>query len=161
MPRRHILLSSCHAFLIAPNVSCSFEPQSHILSQYIDINLLRHSIYTSHCEVFTAQVAGPSHELVLSSVPADGVTPDAVLGVCPVDVQAAPTLSSPVRRQSHYYSTTMGTGARVDWEPLLLDNRLEQYSDMCKCQQHTLNFTSQNAIRTPFRTPCRTPFRRP
>ncbi len=78
------------------------------------------------------QELGPSSELVLCSVLADGVAPEAVLGVCPVDVQPESKLASPSRQRCHYWCTASKLGAVADWGKLLFDSTVEQYGDMCK-----------------------------
>ncbi len=85
------------------------------------------------------QVPGPGNELVLSSTPADGVTPDAVLGVCPVNAQSPCAFGSP-SRQSHYWSTTMDDGTKLEWEQLLFDSTLHQYENMCECLHSRVQF---------------------
>jgi len=82
--------------------------------------------------IMTMQELGPSNKLVLCSVLADGVAPDAVLGLCPVDVQPGPKLASPSRQCSHYWCTASNLGAIDDWGKLLFDSTVEQYGDMCK-----------------------------
>jgi len=83
--------------------------------------------------IMTMQELGPSNELVLWSVLADGVAPEAVLGVCPVDVQPESKLASPSRKRCHYWCASSKLGAVDDWGKLLFDSTVEQYGDMCKC----------------------------
>ncbi|DBA95828.1 TPA: RNA demethylase alkbh5 [Trebouxia sp. C0004] len=73
---------------------------------------------------------GPSNEVVLCSVLADTVGPEAVLGLCPVDVQPECKSASPSRQCSHYWCTTSKPGAIDDWGKLLFDSTVEQYGDM-------------------------------
>ena len=78
------------------------------------------------------QELGPCNELVLCSVLADGVTPEAVLGVCPVDVQPESKLATPSRQCCHYWCTSSTLGAIDDWGKLLFDSIVKQYGHMCK-----------------------------
>ncbi len=82
--------------------------------------------------IMTMQELGSSNELVLCPVLADGVAPEAVLGLCPVDVQPESKLASPSRQRCHYWCTASNLGAADDWSKLLFDSTVEQYGDMCK-----------------------------
>ncbi len=89
------------------------------------------------------QELGPSNELVLCSVLADGVAPEAVLGICPVDVQPESKLASPSRQRCQYWCTASKLGAVDDWGKLLFDSTVEQYGDMCECLHSRACMTCQ------------------
>lgn len=72
--------------------------------------------------------ADSSNELILSSEIANWMSPEAVLGICPVDNHLASASST--KGSMHYSCKFTEKGSSVIWDQLLVEMSIGQYSDL-------------------------------
>lgn len=87
------------------------------------------------------QVTGTTSQLVLKATAEHVIAPEAVLGLCPVKLPC-PGIAG--HSQAHYHCLGLENGSSANWDQLLLDSTIEQYTDLCEhcsvgqhLEQHT------------------------
>ena len=76
------------------------------------------------------QVAGTPSQLVLRATSEQVIAPEAVLGLCPVKMPC-PGTAGHSQSQAHYHCLSLEDGTPANWDQLLLDSTIEQYTDLC------------------------------
>ncbi|KAL3140388.1 hypothetical protein ABBQ38_004649 [Trebouxia sp. C0009 RCD-2024] len=75
------------------------------------------------------KVAGVAPHLALKQTVAESITPEAVLGPCPVK---PPQPCSIAHSHEDYHFSCLHSGMSTTWAELVVDTRMQQYTDLCK-----------------------------